>query len=74
MGLQDRGLLREGYQADITIFDPGKIIDKATFEDPNQFPEGIRYVFVNGKAALEDGIFKNARHGMALRKGQEIHP
>ena len=68
MGLQDRGLLREGYFADITIFDPAKIIDKATFEDPNQFPEGINYVLVNGKVSLENGKFRNARNGMVLRK------
>jgi len=68
IGLTDRGLLKEGYKADITIFDPETVVDKATFEDPNQFPEGINYVIVNGQIALENGSFKNARFGEVLRK------
>jgi N-acyl-D-amino-acid deacylase len=50
-----RGLLRPGYVADITIFDEDKIIDRATFERPHQYPEGIVHVIVNGYAVLRDG-------------------
>ena len=67
VGLTDRGLLKTGYHADITIFDPATIIDKATFEDPNQFPEGVIHVLVNGRSALENGDFLGARHGQVLR-------
>ena len=49
VGLRQRGLLREGYFADITIFDPSTVMDRATFEEPNQYPVGINYVIVNGQ-------------------------
>src|SRR5580693_9692144 len=52
---QDKGRIRVGADADITVFDAGRIIDKATFEDPLQYSEGIRLVFVNGIAVLKDG-------------------
>lgn len=55
LGLQDRGLIREGNWADLVIFDPNKVIDKATYEQPYQLPEGIPYVFVNGVVAVERG-------------------
>lgn len=55
MGLKDRGLLREGYKADLTIFDPDRIQDKATFFEPHQYPEGIQTVIVNGTLLVEDG-------------------
>ena len=51
-GFHDRGLLREGYRADVTIFDPETVIDKATFERPHQYPEGISCVIVNGEIVL----------------------
>jgi N-acyl-D-amino-acid deacylase len=51
--LRDRGLIREGFCADITIFDADKVIDKATYEKPHQYPEGIKYVIVNGEVVLE---------------------
>ncbi|MFS8541062.1 MAG: amidohydrolase family protein [Tissierellales bacterium] len=55
MNLRDRGLLEVGYKADITIFDKNTIIDKATFENPHQYPLGIKYVIVNGKIVVRDG-------------------
>jgi N-acyl-D-amino-acid deacylase len=67
-GLQDRGLIREGMMADITIFDPETIIDKGTFAEPNQYPVGIAYVLVAGQVALEKGTLSPIRSGKALRR------
>jgi len=68
MGLPDRGLLKPGYVADIVVFDPETVIDKGTFVDPNQFPEGIEAVMVNGAFALVNGMESYARSGVILRK------
>ncbi|OGD56808.1 hypothetical protein A3K78_10240 [Candidatus Bathyarchaeota archaeon RBG_13_52_12] len=67
-GILDRGLLRPGMYADITVLDPDKVIDKATFEDPHQHPEGIPYVVVNGKVTVDDGKYKKVLAGKTLRK------
>ncbi len=67
LGLRDRGLLREGYWADVVVFDPERVIDKATFEDPKQYPEGIDYVLVNGTVVLENGTHTGALPGQTLR-------
>ena len=67
MGLQGRGILRAGNYADITVFDPGTIADRATFEDPHQPPAGIHYVLVNGRFTLDDGHLTGERPGRALR-------
>ena len=67
VGLVDRGLLREGMLADITIFDPVHVRDRATFEVPNQHPEGIKYVIVNGQISVDDGRRTNALAGRVLR-------
>jgi N-acyl-D-amino-acid deacylase len=67
VGLKDRGLLREGMFADITIFDPKRIIDRATFEMPNQHPEGVKYVIVNGQISVDDGKRTPALAGVPLR-------
>jgi N-acyl-D-amino-acid deacylase len=66
--LRDRGLLREGFGADIVIFDETVVSDRATFEAPHQYPVGISYVFVNGEAVLAKGQMTSARSGMALRR------
>ncbi len=68
LGLKDRGLLKEGYWADITIFDADKIIDKATYENPRLYSEGVEYVFVNGVIAYDQGNFTGSLSGMPLRK------
>ncbi len=68
LGLKDRGFLKENFWADLVIFDPKKIIDKATFENPYQYSGGIEYVFVNGKMAIEKGIYTGEKAGRALKK------
>jgi N-acyl-D-amino-acid deacylase len=67
VGLVDRGLLREGNFADVVILDPKTVIDRATFEMPNQHPEGIKYVFVNGQVSVDDGKRTTALAGRGLR-------
>ncbi len=67
IGLERRGLLREGYAADITVFDPATVIDKATFEQPHQYPEGIPYVIVNGVLVIDNGRHTGALPGKVLR-------
>jgi N-acyl-D-amino-acid deacylase len=68
--LVGRGLIKEGFFADITIFDPGSIIDKATYTQPAQLAEGVKYVIVNGQVAFENGKATGVMAGKAL-KGQE---
>jgi dihydroorotase/N-acyl-D-amino-acid deacylase len=67
VGLKQRGLIREGYFADLTIFDPRTVIDRATFEDPNQYPVGINYVIVNGQLEVDSGKRTPALAGRPLR-------
>jgi N-acyl-D-amino-acid deacylase len=67
MGLRDRGLLREGAFADITIFDPNTVNDVATFEDPHRTSVGIEYVIVNGVVSLEHGKVTGRLGGKPLR-------
>jgi N-acyl-D-aspartate/D-glutamate deacylase len=71
LGLRDRGLLREGHFADLTLFDPGRVIDKSTYTDPFHYGEGIEYVIVNGKVVLEKGRHTGARPGRALRRSAD---
>jgi N-acyl-D-aspartate/D-glutamate deacylase len=67
-GILDRGLLRPGMHADINVIDPEKVINRATFEDPHQFPEGIPYVVVNGRVAVNGGRYTGILAGRTLRK------
>jgi N-acyl-D-amino-acid deacylase len=67
-GLLDRGVLRPGMWADITIFNPKTVIDKSTYGEPHQFPVGITYVLVNGVVTIEEGKFTKIRGGKTLRK------
>ena len=67
VGLKERGLLREGYFADLTIFDPKTVIDRATFEEPNQYPVGINFVIVNGQVEVDNGQRTPAEAGRVLR-------
>jgi len=68
LGLQDRGLIREGNWADLVIFDPNKVIDKAIYEQPYQLPEGIPYVFVNGVVVVERGKKNRKSPGRVIRR------
>lgn len=67
VGLLDRGIVRPGFAADLTLFDPVAIRDVSTFEDPNRYSEGVRFVIVNGRVVLENGRFTDERPGRALR-------
>jgi N-acyl-D-amino-acid deacylase len=75
MKLSDRGILRDGLAADIVVFDPDRIIDRATFDKPHQFPEGISQVIVNGVTVVKDGVHTGAKPGRALRgPGYQVRP
>jgi N-acyl-D-aspartate/D-glutamate deacylase len=67
MRLEDRGWLREGYWADVVVFDPKRVRDLATFEQPKQYPVGIEHVLVNGIPVLRDGEHTGAKPGKAVR-------
>lgn len=66
--LNDRGYIKEGYIADIAIFNPESLTDKATFTDPFQYSEGIDYLIINGELAISDRKFNDIRKGMILKK------
>jgi N-acyl-D-aspartate/D-glutamate deacylase len=68
IGIVDRGFIATGMAADITVFDPATVIDRATYEEPARLSEGIRYVFVNGQAALRDGTVTGAQAGRVLSR------
>lgn len=65
--LPERGYLKAGYYADVVIFDPKTFRDRATFDKPHQYATGVRYLFVNGKLAIDDGKFTNKLAGKVLR-------
>jgi len=67
LGLNGRGLVREGYFADLVIFDPDRIADRATYDEPHQPADGIEWVFVNGVPAITDGKPTGNRTGRVLR-------
>ncbi len=66
LGLDKRGLLKDDYFADVVIFDPATIIDKATYQKPHQYSVGVKHVFVNGVQVLKDGEHTGAKPGRAL--------
>jgi N-acyl-D-amino-acid deacylase len=67
VGITDRGILRPGMMADVTVFDPSTIQDVATYSDPLRYSVGVKYVFVNGKPVMSDGKITDERPGRALR-------
>jgi len=66
--LRDRGLIRAGFKADLVVFDPNRIIDRATFKEPQLTSEGVQHVFVNGVEVWSDGKVTGNRSGRALRR------
>jgi N-acyl-D-aspartate/D-glutamate deacylase len=69
MGLEGRGLLREGMRADVVLFEPGELRDQATIDQPCAYAEGVRWLWVNGQAAVAEGRLTGARPGRVLRRG-----
>lgn len=70
VGLRKRGLLRKGYQADITVFDKDYVMDNATFDEPHRYSRGIEYVIVNGQVVIDKGEHTGTLPGRVLRKGE----
>jgi N-acyl-D-amino-acid deacylase len=68
VGFKDRGFLREGYKADITVFNPDTVKDNGTFTDPQRYPTGIPYVMVNGVVVVDKGEHTGALPGKGLKK------
>ena len=65
--LKERGIIKEGFMADIVVFDENEVTDMATFENPHQFSKGFKYVFVNGGLTVDNGLHNGTRKGMAIR-------
>lgn len=70
LGLPDRGLLRDGFAADLVVFDPARVRSNATYDDPRRFPDGIEFVAVNGELVVDGGVHTGALPGRALRRGR----
>jgi dihydroorotase/N-acyl-D-amino-acid deacylase len=68
LGLTDRGCVREGCVADVTIFSAERVRDVGTYADPHHYPEGIPWVIVNGVPVVDNGAFGAARPGRVLRR------
>lgn len=68
LGLQDRGILREGMKADLVLFDANTVIDNATYVAPHQYPSGVDYVVVNGEVVVRNGKHTGKRPGAVLRR------
>jgi N-acyl-D-amino-acid deacylase len=69
MRLAGRGMLREGWFADLVVFDPATVADRATYVESEQYPAGINYVIVNGAVVIDQGEHTGALLGRALRRG-----
>jgi N-acyl-D-amino-acid deacylase len=70
LGIPDRGLLRDGYAADLVVFDPARVRSNATYDEPRRYPDGIEYVAVNGELVVDGGGHTGALPGRALRLGR----
>jgi N-acyl-D-amino-acid deacylase len=70
LGLTERGLLRNGFWADLVVFDPSRVRSNATYDEPRQFPDGIDYVAVNGTLVVDSNAHTGATPGRALRRGR----
>jgi N-acyl-D-amino-acid deacylase len=69
LGLKDRGIIATGNVADVVVLDPGAVVDRATFDDPQQYPVGIPHVIVAGEPVISDSKHTGARPGRVLRRG-----
>ena len=67
LSLRQRGFLKQGYFADIVVFDPATVIDRATFQEPHQYSEGIEEVLINGTAVIRNGTHTGATPGRVVR-------
>jgi N-acyl-D-aspartate/D-glutamate deacylase len=67
-GFEKRGFIREGNYADLVVFDPGRVEDRATWENPHQYPDGIDYVIVNGQVVVDHKEHTGRLPGRILRK------
>lgn len=65
--LKERGIIKEGFIADIVMFDENEVTDMATFENPHQYSKGFKYIFVNGGLTVDNGLHNGSRKGMAIR-------
>ncbi len=70
LGLADRGLVRDGYVADLVVFDPERVRSNATYDEPRRFPDGMEWVIVDGEVVVERGLHTGARCGRVLRRGR----
>lgn len=71
LGLKNRGYLRAGYYADIVVFDPKTVADRTTWLQPQEYPDGIYHVLINGAIAVEHGQWTGQRYGRVLRRGED---
>ena len=71
LGLTQRGLLRDGFAADVVVFDPARVRANATYDEPRQFPDGISHVIVNGTLVVDGGEHTGATPGRSLRRGRD---
>lgn len=70
IGVRERGQLRAGWYADLVVFDPASVSDRATFQEPHRYPTGIDWVLVNGRVTVEEGDFVDVRAGTVLKRGR----
>jgi N-acyl-D-aspartate/D-glutamate deacylase len=71
LGLRGRGRLREGYAADVAVFDPATVADRATYDDPHRYAAGVSTVIVNGEVVIDGGDHTGALPGRVLRRGAQ---
>ncbi len=71
LGLDDRGRLKKRFAADIVVFDPDEISDRATYENPHQYSDGIRFLFINGEVVIEDGSYNGKLAGIPIRMNRK---
>jgi N-acyl-D-aspartate/D-glutamate deacylase len=67
LGLRDRGVIRVGARADLVVFDPKRVADEATYEEPHRYPTAIDHVIVNGRFVIKDGQHTGSLPGRVLR-------